>query len=138
MAATVREDDLAYVRAGGLGEDLDTMLVYNLLRTHSYLAPFMDAHLRGSRLTAAQLNAMLVLRPAGDQGLPMGEIGRRLVVTKSNVTGLVDRLEAQRLVTRTSGRGDRRSIRVRLTAAGAGLLDEVVPGHAELLAELGV
>jgi len=128
------EDELAYVR-GGIGGDLDTVLVFNLLRTHSYLTPFLDADLRRNQLTAAQFNTLLLLRKAGADGLLMGEIGQKLVVTKSNVTGLVDRLERQGLVERAE-HSDRRATIVRLTDAGAALLDRTTPRHAELLAEL--
>jgi MarR family 2-MHQ and catechol resistance regulon transcriptional repressor len=134
MARTRTDDDLAHVRAG-LGADLDAVLVFNLLRTHSYLGPFIEAGLRPQRLTAAQFNALLLLRTAGAGGLLMGEIGEGLVVTKSNVTGLVDRLERQGLVARGRHR-DRRATVVRLTDAGAQLLERTVPRHAELLAEL--
>ncbi len=128
------DDDLAYVKAG-MGTDLDTVLVFNLLRTHSYLSPFIDADLRQQHLTSSQLNALLVLRAAGSEGLLMGEIGEKLVVTKSNVTGLVDRLERDGLVVRAEHR-DRRATVVRLTEAGAELLERAAPRHAELLAEL--
>jgi MarR family 2-MHQ and catechol resistance regulon transcriptional repressor len=132
--ATRADDDLAYVKAG-IGADLDTVLVFNLLRTHSYLNPFLDAGLRQDHLTSSQLNALLVLRTAGADGLLMGEIGQKLVVTKSNVTGLVDRLERQGLVVRAEHH-DRRATMVRLTQAGAELLERTAPRHAELLAEL--
>lgn len=134
MSRGHRDDELAYV-ASALGADLDTMLVFNLLRTHSYLGPEVDADLRRQQLTSAQLNALLILRQAGKQGLLMGEIGQRLVVTKSNVTGLVDRLESQGLVSRCEHR-DRRATLVRLTPAGEQLLDRAVPRHAELLGGL--
>jgi MarR family 2-MHQ and catechol resistance regulon transcriptional repressor len=134
MGRTRADDDLAYVRAG-VGDDLDTMLVHNLLRTHSYLSPFIDAGLRRQNLTSAQLNVLLALRSAGPDGLLMGQIGERLVVTRSNVTGLVDRLERQGLVARTAHR-DRRATIVRLTAAGEALLERTAPRHAEVLAEL--
>ena len=119
----------------GVDGDLDAVLVFNLLRTHSYLGPLIDADLRRDHLTAAQFNALLVLRAAGAGGLLMGELGERLVVTKSNVTGLVDRLERQGLVARGEHH-DRRATLVRLTDAGAELLERALPRHAELLAEL--
>ncbi len=134
MTQTDAHDDLAYLGTR-LGGDLDVMLVYNLLRTHNYLAPFLDAELRAQRLTATQLNALLVLHNAGREGLLMGEIGERLVVTKSNVTGLVDRLEKQGLVSRSSLE-DRRATAVRITPAGRKLLQGVLPHHTRLLAEL--
>lgn len=133
MAARA-ENDLAYVQTA-MGSGLDAMVVFNLLRTHSYLAPFLDADLRRQNLTSAQLNVLLALAAAGEDGLLMGEIGRRLVVTKSNVTGLIDRLERQGLVARAD-RSDRRATAVRLTAAGAELLARTTPRHSQWLAEL--
>ncbi|MBF0244907.1 MAG: MarR family transcriptional regulator [Planctomycetes bacterium] len=118
-------DDLGQVTEL-LDSDLDTMVVYNILRTAAQLGPMVDAGLREARLTAAQMNALLVLRHGGEKGLLMGEMGRRLVVSKSNVTGLVDRLERQGLAQRVES-PDRRATLVRLTAAGAGLLSRAEP-----------
>lgn len=132
--ASTTDADLGFV-ATGMGSALETMLVFNLLRTHSYLGPFIDSDLRRQQVTAAQFNALLVLRDAGAGGLRMGEIGRRLVVTKSNVTGLVDRLEQQGLARRTA-RPDRRATCVSITDAGVALLDGIIPQHTQWLAEL--
>jgi MarR family transcriptional regulator, 2-MHQ and catechol-resistance regulon repressor len=115
--------------------DADVLLVYNLLRTESSLGPFIDRGLRELRLTGTQLNALLVLRAAGADGLSLGELGRRLVVTKANVTGLIDRLERDALVQRDS-HSDRRVTLARLTAKGAQLLEEALPRHLRLLAGL--
>jgi len=134
MRRRKRESDAAGARSPQ-GEDLDAVLVFNLQRTHNDLSPFLNAGLRARRLTAAQFNALLALKTAGAGGLRMGEIGRRLVVTKSNVTGLVDRLERQGLV-RRGGQSDRRATVAQLTAAGARLLAGAAPRHGERLAEL--
>jgi MarR family 2-MHQ and catechol resistance regulon transcriptional repressor len=134
MPDAPRDDDMTFVHEA-MGTELDTVLVFSLLRTHSYLGPFIDADLRRRHLTSAQLNTLLVLRAAGPEGLLMGEIGRKLVVTKANVTGLVDRLERQGLVARAGG-DDRRATVVHLTEAGVELLDRTIPRHAERLAEL--
>jgi MarR family 2-MHQ and catechol resistance regulon transcriptional repressor len=134
MTRRQTDDDLADVRAG-VGSDLDILVVYNLLRAHTRLSPFIDADLRRQNLTSAQLNVLLALRKAGADGLLMGEIGQKLVVTKSNVTGLIDRLERQDLVLRAE-HSDRRATVIRLTGAGAELLKQTVPRHAEVLSEL--
>jgi len=128
------DDETTDVRRAS-GSDLDVMLVHNLLRTHGRLLPLVDAHLRRRNLTGAQLNALLVLRAAGGDGLRMNEIGRRLVVTKSNVTGLVDRLQRQGLVARTAGR-DRRATLVRLTPAGVSAVRRTAGEHTRLLARV--
>jgi DNA-binding MarR family transcriptional regulator len=51
-------------------------------------------------------------------GLPMHEIATRLACDNSNVTGIVDRLEARGLVTRRPGEQDRRVKYVALTPLG--------------------
>src|SRR5262245_66120224 len=56
-------------------------------------------------LTAAQANLLWKLKPGTAD--PMSAIAGAMACDNSNVTGLVDRLEAQGLVTRTVGR-DRR------------------------------
>ena len=114
---------------------VDAVLVHNLLRTHSYLQPCLDAGLREHQLTGAQFNAMLVLRAAGEAGLRMNEIGERLVVSRANVTGLVDRLERKGLVDRCDDH-DRRATTVQLTAAGAELIEASRPAYDVLLGEL--
>jgi MarR family 2-MHQ and catechol resistance regulon transcriptional repressor len=117
------------------GSDLDALVIHNLCRTHGRLQPLLDADLRRRDLTGAQLNALLALRAAGPNGLRMGEIGERLVVTRSNVTGLVDRLERQGLVARNA-HSDRRATVVRLTDEGLSAVKRTVPHHARMLAEL--
>ncbi len=128
------DGELAFVESG-IGSDLDTMVVYNILRTNSRLAPLVDEDLRRRDLRGTQLNVLLVLREAGDAGLRMSEIGRKLVVTRSNVTGLVDRLERGGLVRRTP-HSDRRATVVRLTDEGRRLVERIGPAHGKALAGL--
>jgi DNA-binding MarR family transcriptional regulator len=52
--------------------------------------------------------------------LPLGELASRNACVKSNMTALIDRLEADGLVVRSQDPSDRRSVRAQLTPAGAG------------------
>ena len=65
-------------------------------------------------LHPAQAGALLQLAAP----LPMNELANRLVCDSSNVTGLIDRLEARDLVERRPSFHDRRVKHVVLTAAG--------------------
>ena len=72
------------------------------------------------------------------QGLTMGELSRRLMVTRGNVTGLIDRLVEENLVERTPMPKDRRAHIVRLTPAGEAAFGEMLPNHeAAIAAKLG-
>jgi DNA-binding MarR family transcriptional regulator len=52
------------------------------------------------------------------EGLRMGDLSRRMMVTSGNVTGITDQLEAEGLVTREYSPEDRRSFIVRMTPCG--------------------
>ena len=65
----------------------------------------------------AQAHALRMLDP--EQPMPMSALAERLFCDASNVTGLVDRLEARGLVERRSAEGDRRVKALTLTAAAS-------------------
>src|ERR671928_2004208 len=64
----------------------------------------------------AQAHALRMLDP--DEPMPMSALAERLFCDASNVTGIVDRLEARGLVERRSSEGDRRVKALTLTEAG--------------------
>jgi DNA-binding MarR family transcriptional regulator len=72
-----------------------------------------------------------VLNLLSDQpnGLSQIELGRLLITHRSNVTGLVDRLERRGLVGRRDSATDRRAYRVVLTDAGHKLLARILPEY---------
>lgn len=55
------------------------------------------------------------------ESLPLGELGRKMYLHPSTVTGVVDRLEAKGYVLRDRDREDRRVVNVRLTDKGKDL-----------------
>jgi DNA-binding MarR family transcriptional regulator len=63
------------------------------------------------------------------KGLTMGELSSRLMVTNGNVTGLTEALLREGLVSRAPEPDDRRSQRIRLTAAGKQFFDAMTPVH---------
>ena len=77
----------------------------------------VDSKLSVIGLSLPKLAALHQLALAGDS-LPLGQLAERLSCVKSNVTQLVDRLEADGLVERVPDAADRRSIRASLTEAG--------------------
>ncbi len=59
-----------------------------------------------------------------DEPLPMGDLADRLCCDASNVTGIVDRLEARSLVERRTVAGDRRVKHIVLTEGGRTLREQ--------------
>jgi DNA-binding MarR family transcriptional regulator len=67
-------------------------------------------------LTPSQCHALRVLEPG--RSVPMGSLARCLGCDASNITGIVDRLEARGLIRRRPAARDRRVKELALTAAG--------------------
>jgi DNA-binding MarR family transcriptional regulator len=63
------------------------------------------------------------------EGLKMNELSRRMMVTGGNVTGITDQLVTEGLVERADVAGDRRAWRVRLTARGRKLFNDMAQQH---------
>jgi DNA-binding MarR family transcriptional regulator len=79
-------------------------------------------------LSPSQFNVLNLLSDEPG-GLSQIELGRRLIMHRSNVTGLVDRLEQRGLVRRREVATDRRAYCVVLTPAGAELLGRILPEY---------
>jgi DNA-binding MarR family transcriptional regulator len=97
----------------------------NLARTADTIARLADAILKPHDLSATTYNVLRILRGAGAEGLPVGEIGGRLVSREPDVTRLIDRLERRGLVERGRDDADRRVVRVSATAAGRALVARI-------------
>jgi DNA-binding MarR family transcriptional regulator len=63
------------------------------------------------------------------EGLRMGELSRRMMVTGGNVTAITDQLEREALVRRESVPGDRRAYLVKLTPSGRRLFQRMARAH---------
>jgi DNA-binding MarR family transcriptional regulator len=81
-------------------------------------------------ITLPQFDVMAALYRKAD-GITMTELSRMLIVSNGNVTGIIDRLVADRLVTRRPAADDRRSFLVRLTPKGEQQFDVVARAHQE-------
>jgi len=89
----------------------------DVLHAAASIENFVEARLSAVGLSLPKLAALNRLVEAGDS-LPLGQLADRLACVKSNVTQLVDRLEADGLVSRAPDPSDRRSRLAVITAAG--------------------
>lgn len=85
------------------------------------------AHVRSLGLTPAQFDIVATL--GNTPGMTFRELGKRTLITKGTLTGVVDRLEQRGVVERMANESDGRSSIVRLTAQGETLFDRVFPEH---------
>lgn len=125
---------------------------------HELLLEHADAHTDGSRLVMALLRtASLVDRACGTQLAPSGltearfavllaaaqddaatpaSLAEQLDVSRAAITGLLDGLVRQGLVTRTEHESDRRSLTIAVTASGRSALDALRPVYGDWIGGL--
>lgn len=98
------------------------------------LTAFREEQISALGLTVPQAQLLRIL----DAPLPMSQIANRLHCDASNITGIVDRLEARGLVERGVKPGDRRIKVIVLTAEGkrvrmrVAAMSSSVPGLSRL------
>jgi len=107
-------------------------MLRELARCFQAFEAYSGAHVRGLGLTPAQFDIVATL--GNTPGMSFKELGERTLITKGTLTGVVDRLEAQRLVRRSASPEDGRSMIVSLTPAGERLFEKAFDAH---LAHLG-
>ena len=86
-------------------------------------------------ITLARFDLMAQLE-RHPQGLRMGELSRRMMVTGGNVTGLTSELVFEGLVARTPTPEDRRAYAVRLTDKGKAAFDAMAAEHERWIVEM--
>jgi DNA-binding MarR family transcriptional regulator len=106
-----------------------------LLRTTRAIEAELRERLRVQfAMTLPQFDVMAALYREGS--LTMTELSRKLMVSNGNVTGIVDRLAAERYVLRQAPASDRRSFIVRLTPKGTSHFATVAAAHEQWVHEL--
>ncbi len=123
------------------------------LHTHDDLWKALDARLANDfELSLPGYELLLALEEAGDGGLRMAELAKRLRFSAGGLTRLVDKLQGKGLAERRKCEADGRGFDVHLTAAGrrhlrrvhvkhleavrALFLDKLTPGEQAALAEI--
>ena len=116
-------------------------LVVEWQRVTHRLLHALDATLADLRLTAGEVNALACF--GGADAVPLRALVAATGQKPSTLTGVLDRLERRRLLTRAPHPDDRRALQVALTPAGRGAraqvdatfadLDRRLPGEARAL-----
>jgi DNA-binding MarR family transcriptional regulator len=100
------------------------------LQAHAVVTRRLEAELRAERgLCLAEYDALVQLAIADDRRLRMSELADRVVLSRSGVSRLVDRLAAGGLVARRACPTDARGSWAELTPAGLDRLRDAAPVH---------
>jgi DNA-binding MarR family transcriptional regulator len=106
------------------------------LRAHSHVTKRLEADLLSEQdLSLASYEVLLHLGEAPERRLKMTELADRVLLSRSGLTRLVDRLSADGLVERASCAGDARVTYAVLTEAGLDRLRTAAPTHLRGVAD---
>jgi DNA-binding MarR family transcriptional regulator len=112
-------------------DDLRRRTWVQLVRTVSLIQRRIVAALAARDVTLPQFDVLATLR--FNEGQTQQELAERLLVTKGNVCGVLDRLEALGWVERRPDPKDKRANRLFLTPAGKRKVETLLPEHDALV-----
>jgi len=108
-----------------------TALLYNILNQR------MTAYLKDYHLNPGKLNILVAIRHHGKkEGLRQVEISKHLILTPSNMTKMIDKLEKEGLVTRSALAGDRRVNIIQISDKAEKLLNSLWDGLQKVMKEM--
>jgi DNA-binding MarR family transcriptional regulator len=115
-------------------------IAFALMHAGHRIEARLEEALAGVKLSGAKHAALSVL-VTQDQPISLSELAEKLTCVRSNITQLVDRLEADGLVKRIDDPADRRAVRAEVTrlgrerhAAGAKVVNAILQAVAKELA----
>jgi DNA-binding MarR family transcriptional regulator len=103
-----------------------------LLRVHAALVRTLDAELDAAHeLPLTSYDVLIYLQAAPDKRLRMAELADRVLLSRSGLTRLADRLEREGLIARDTCSSDGRGSFAVLTDTGEALLARARPTHLD-------
>jgi DNA-binding MarR family transcriptional regulator len=124
------------VQGAPAGAKPELRLWLRMLSTSNLVAQEIRRRLRAEFGTTLPQFDLMAQLDREKQGLRLGELSRRMMVTNGNVTGLVDRLEAEGLLVREAADGDRRVTIAKLTKRGEKTFAAMAKAHEGWLRDL--
>jgi DNA-binding MarR family transcriptional regulator len=108
----------------------------NLMRTSDTLHRAFHRRIRKWGITSTQYNVLRILRGAQPRGLTCAAIGSRMITAEPDITRLLGRLKALKLIRQRRDRGDRRVVWTQISEAGLELLKNMHPVVEQLPHEM--
>jgi DNA-binding MarR family transcriptional regulator len=102
-------------------------VIKELARTFQAFEGFSSPHIRSLGLTPVQFDVIATL--ANQEPMTFKELGEKTLISKSSLTGVVERMVQKGLVSCIENEVDARSQKLMLTSKGQKTFDKVFPAH---------
>lgn len=133
--AGIRSATPSVKKSGSIKDDKDEGLghdtIFAILNTQKALLRTMTKNVSRENVTLQQVNIMRILSQEGS--VAMYRLGEELLVTRPNITAIIDRLEKKDLVKRVESKNDRRKTEIQFTAKGQKLYQKIHETQEKLL-----
>ena len=104
-------------------------MILNLAYTYDVVSAHLSRKISPYGITKAGFSVLMILSRSQSKSCKQNEISRLMLVSRANITGLVDSLVRLGLVERTSDPHDRRVHMVKILPKGEKLLKDLLPGY---------
>ncbi len=111
-------------------EDMSGRTIINLLKSVEIMR-FVYNNLFANHGISESKFYVLLLLSYSKEGMVLSEIGDKMLVTRANMTGLIDRMEKEELVEKKVNPKDKRSSIAYLTKKGRNLFEEIKDTHID-------
>jgi len=117
-------------------DPLSAEVCFNVVQTYHLAETAMLEHIQKIGVTLSGLNILTILKHHRDTGCPQNALSHLLIVSRANITGVIDSLVRKGLVTREESAGDRRVVLANITKKGEALVDSYMPTHFGTMREM--
>jgi len=111
-------------------------ILLNLVYTYDVVSGHLSRKTAAFGITKAGFSVLMILSRSQSKACKQNEISQLMLVSRANITGLVDGLARQGLVERANDPNDRRVNMVRILPKGEKLLEDLLPGYYRHVQEM--
>ena len=109
-------------------------IIYSTALIYHIVSSRIEKYLKTYDLNIGKFNILMAIKNNNkEEGISQVEISKHLIVTPSNMTKMIDKLEKEKLVLRSAAKEDRRINMISITERGLSVLGEVWYGYDKCL-----
>ncbi|PKL24456.1 MAG: hypothetical protein CVV47_08395 [Spirochaetae bacterium HGW-Spirochaetae-3] len=110
-------------------DDYNFYSLLGIVQSGMWLQRDLELYLRSFDLTFGRFSILLSILDTPDNAINGKELCRKIGVTKTTISKMVKKLIQDDLIRPSSPPGDRRVVEYRITEAGTGKLNDIIPGY---------